>query len=113
MNPDDIRDQSCEVCRRDPLACVCPECPGCGVTGRSECYSEEGHIEVSRDSCVMLWNMLRDETREESGGMYDGMGMSRLEAEVAFDTLLPILALPVPERDESEESMEVNGELES
>lgn len=35
-------DAMCETCGREAGDCICPECPVCGETGDSSCYSDDG-----------------------------------------------------------------------
>lgn len=32
------QEHPCDVCYRDPAACICPECPTCKVNGEPRCY---------------------------------------------------------------------------
>jgi hypothetical protein len=37
-------DPPCDICKRDPFDCICPECPVCGACGDPLCYDEKGNI---------------------------------------------------------------------
>jgi hypothetical protein len=46
-------DEICEVCKKEADACICPECPTCGVQGDANCYKPKpGYLRLSREQAI-------------------------------------------------------------